>query len=59
MAPINSWEIKKFIGTVLAIPVGAVPDLIRDGETGFVLEDNLPEYIAQNVVRALSHPSIK
>ncbi len=38
---------------VLATPVGAVPDLISDGETGFILDDNSPQCIAQNVIRAL------
>ena len=38
---------------VLATPVGAIPDLIRDGKTGFILENNSPECIAENVIRAL------
>lgn len=44
---------------VLATPVGGIPDLIRDGETGFIMENNLPEYIAKNVVRALEHPNLE
>jgi glycosyltransferase involved in cell wall biosynthesis len=43
---------------VLATPVGGVPDLIKDGETGFILEDNSPECIAENVIRALEHPNL-
>jgi glycosyltransferase involved in cell wall biosynthesis len=43
---------------VLATPVGGVPDLIKDGETGFILENNTPECIASNVIRALSHPNL-
>ena len=39
---------------ILATPVGALPDLIKDGETGFIMEDNSPETIARNVIRALS-----
>ncbi|NQE05809.1 D-inositol-3-phosphate glycosyltransferase [ANME-1 cluster archaeon GoMg1] len=42
---------------VLATPVGAIPDIIKDGETGFVMENNLPECIAKNVMRALEHPN--
>jgi len=42
---------------VVATPVGAVPDIITDGETGFIMEDNSPECIARNVVRALNHPN--
>jgi glycosyltransferase involved in cell wall biosynthesis len=38
---------------VLATPVGAIPDVIVDGETGFLMPDNSPEAIAQNIVRAL------
>jgi len=43
---------------VLAVPVGAVQDMIIDGETGFIMEDNSPECIARNVVRALNHPKL-
>jgi len=43
---------------VLATPVGAVPEVIRDGETGFILEDNSPECIAKNVIRALNYPNL-
>jgi len=43
---------------VLATPVGGVPDLIKSGETGFILEDNSPECIAENVMRALNHPDL-
>ena len=43
---------------VLATPVGGVPDLIKDGETGFILEDNSPECIAKNVIRALENPNL-
>jgi glycosyltransferase involved in cell wall biosynthesis len=43
---------------VLATPVGAIPDIITDGETGFIMEDNSPECIAKNVIRALSHPDL-
>ena len=43
---------------VLATPVGAIPDVIKDGETGFIMEDNSPECIAQNIIRALNHPNL-
>jgi len=43
---------------VLATPVGGVPDLIKDGETGFILENNTPECIASSVIRALAHPNL-
>jgi len=41
---------------VVATPVGGIPDLIVDGETGFIIEDNSPECIARNIIRALEHP---
>lgn len=44
---------------VLATPVGGIPDLIKDGETGFILEDNSPECIAKNVIMALNAPNIE
>ncbi len=44
---------------VLATPVGAVPDIIKNGETGFVMENNSPECITNNVVRALNHSSLE
>ena len=43
---------------VLATPVGGIPDVIKDGETGFIMGDNTPECIARNVIRALNHPDL-
>ena len=44
---------------VLATPVGAIPDIIADGETGFIMENNSPECIAANILRALHHPDLE
>ncbi|MCP4613566.1 MAG: glycosyltransferase family 4 protein [Planctomycetes bacterium] len=44
---------------VLATPVGTIPDMIKDGETGFILEDNSSECIGSNIVRALDHPGLE
>lgn len=44
---------------VLATPVGAIPGIIKDGETGFIMKDNLPECIARNVIRALNYPNLE
>ena len=45
-------------GTVsLVTPVAGV-DVIKDGESGFILEDNSPECIAKNVIRVLAHPNL-
>ena len=43
---------------VLATPVGAIPDIIKDGETGFIMETNSPECIAKNVKRILNYPDL-
>ena len=41
---------------VLAMPVGAIPDIITDGNTGFIMENNSPACIAKDVMRARGHP---
>ena len=43
---------------VLATSVGGIPDLIKDGATGFIMEDNSPECIAKDVIRALERPNL-
>jgi len=43
---------------VLATPVGAVPDVIKDGETGFLLKSNDPEHIANRIVELLGKPEL-
>lgn len=40
---------------VLATPVGSIPDEIKDGETGFIMENNSPECIAKNIMRILEY----
>jgi len=44
---------------VLATPVGAIPDVIKDGETGFLLENNSPECIAETALKILHMPDDK
>ena len=44
---------------MLATPVGAIPDVIIDGKTGFIMESNSPECIAENVRRALDSPDLE
>lgn len=43
---------------VLATPVGAIPDYISDGKTGFLMSDNSPRCIVQNIIRALESPNL-
>jgi glycosyltransferase involved in cell wall biosynthesis len=44
---------------VLATAVGAIPDVVEDSETGFIMEDNSAEGIARNISRVLNHPNLK
>jgi glycosyltransferase involved in cell wall biosynthesis len=44
---------------VLASSVGGIPDLITDGETGFLLRDNSPPAIADGIVRAVNDPRLE
>jgi glycosyltransferase involved in cell wall biosynthesis len=44
---------------VLATAVGAITDVIADGETGFIIERDSPECIAANVMRALEYPHLE
>ena len=44
---------------VLGTPVGLMSDMINDGETGFIMENNSPECIAENIIRALNHPNLE
>lgn len=44
---------------VLANPVGVIPDIIKDETNGFIMENNSPECIAKNVIRALNHPNFE
>lgn len=43
---------------VLATPVGGIPDIIKDGETGFLLEDNSVRSIEKGIIRALGTPNL-
>lgn len=44
---------------VLATPVGAITDVIKDGKTGFIMENNSPECIARNINRVLNHSNLE
>ena len=44
---------------VLATAVGGIPDIIRNGHTGLLMKENSPHCIAENVIRALDHPSLE
>jgi len=44
---------------ILATPVGVIPDVIKDCETGFIMENNSQNVIAKNVARALEYPYLE
>lgn len=44
--------------TVVSTSVGGIPEVIKDGVTGFIMGNNSPECIAENVMRALEHPNL-
>ncbi len=43
---------------VLATNVGAIPDIIKDAETGFIIEKNVPHRIAKDINRVLEYEKI-
>uniref|UniRef100_A0A7C3EX29 Glycosyltransferase family 1 protein n=1 Tax=Candidatus Methanomethylicus mesodigestus TaxID=1867258 RepID=A0A7C3EX29_9CREN len=43
---------------VLAMPVGSIPDVIRDCETGFLLKSNDPKHIAEKIIELLNKPEL-
>jgi glycosyltransferase involved in cell wall biosynthesis len=43
---------------VLATPVGAIPDIVKEGETGFLLKSNDPKHIAERIVELLNNPEL-
>ena len=44
---------------VLSTPVGALPDFIKEGETGFIMGNNSPDAIQQNVIKSLRSPHLE
>ncbi|AKB76151.1 hypothetical protein MSLAZ_2890 [Methanosarcina lacustris Z-7289] len=44
---------------VLATKVGAIPDIVKDTKTGFLMENNSPECIATSTIKALEHPDLE
>lgn len=44
---------------VLGTPVGGIPDLIVNNETGFLLENNSPDEIAKGVIQAINDPNLE
>ena len=60
--PSNSEGLPKILlealacGTpVLSTAVGGIPDIIKNEETGFIIENNHPDTIAEGIVRAITY----
>jgi glycosyltransferase involved in cell wall biosynthesis len=43
---------------VLATSVGAIPDVIKDHETGFIMKSNSSKCIAENIIKVLKYPKL-
>lgn len=43
---------------VLATPVGAIPDIIKERETVFLLKSNAPKHIAERIIELLDNPEL-
>jgi len=43
---------------VLATNVGGIPDMIEENKTGFIIKNNSPECIAQNISDILNYPNL-
>ena len=43
---------------VLAGTAGDIPEMIKDGETGFILPNSSPECIASNIINSLDYPDL-
>jgi glycosyltransferase involved in cell wall biosynthesis len=44
---------------VLANNVGGIPDIIKDEYNGFIMKNNTPKVISENIIRAIDHPDIE
>lgn len=54
--PVSLVEISAMGRAMLATPVGGVPELAREGETGFLARDASPEALAEALDRAFAAP---
>jgi glycosyltransferase involved in cell wall biosynthesis len=44
---------------VIATPVGSIPDVLVDGENGFLMYDNSPTALAESIIEALQRPQLQ
>jgi len=57
--PIIALEAMACGTPTLATRVGHIPNMVKDGETSFIMENNSPECVAENTIRALNHPNLE
>lgn len=57
--PIIALEAMAYGTPILATRVGHILNMIEDEATGFIMENNTPECIAENVERALNYPDLE
>jgi glycosyltransferase involved in cell wall biosynthesis len=43
---------------VLASPVGAIPDVLKNESTGFILDSTEPSFLAKAILRVLENPTV-
>lgn len=43
---------------VIATPVGGITDIIKNNETGFIINSNRPNFIASQTIQILNNPSL-
>lgn len=56
--PIAAMEAMACGAISVANSVGGIPDMIQDGKTGFLLEDNQPRTIANKLLEVWEHPDL-
>ncbi len=44
---------------VLATPVGAIPDIIKDGKNGFIMENNSPDLIKKKIIEIIQRDDLQ
>jgi glycosyltransferase involved in cell wall biosynthesis len=44
---------------VLATQVGAIPDIIHDKKTGFLVKNNSSDYLAEDIIKVLNYPDLE
>ena len=57
-SPIVAYETMALGRPIVGSDIGGIPDLVVDGETGFLVEPRNPDQIAEKVIRILSNTEL-